>query len=114
MAMASAAITNTGNIKVDDKMRVTTMYLNGFVPDTSMASICSVTFIEANSAPIPEPTFPAKISAVITGPISLTIDTATIAGNHDSAPNSASVGLDCMVSTRPIINPVIATNAKDL
>jgi len=26
-------------------------------------------FIEPNSAPIPDPTFPAKINAVITGPI---------------------------------------------
>ena len=73
---------------------VTTRYLNGFVPETCIASICSVTFIDASSAPIPEPTFPAKISAVITGPISLMIDTATIAGSHDSAPNLASVGLD--------------------
>src|SRR6185437_844378 len=112
--MASEAMTSTGNINVAAAMRVTTKYLNGFMPDTSIASICSVTFIDANSAPMPEPTLPAKIKAVITGPISLTIETATIAGNHDSAPNSASVGLDCIVSTNPIINPVMATNGNDL
>jgi len=49
--------------------------------------------MDASSAPIPDPTFPAKINAVITGPISRIIETATIAGNHDCAPNLANVGL---------------------
>ena len=54
------------------------------------------------------------MSAVIIGSISLTIDTATIAGNHDAAPNCARVGRDCMVSTSPMMNPVTATSDRDL
>ena len=57
-------------MNVDASTRVTTRYLNGFVPLTSIASICSVTFIEPSSAPILLPIFPAKMSAVMTGPIS--------------------------------------------
>ena len=67
-----------------------------------------------NIAPMPEAIFPAQIKAVITGAISLINDSATIPGNHDSAPNSANVGRDCMVSTSPIINPVIPTSGSDL
>ncbi len=103
-----------GSINVADRTLVTTRYLKGFVSDTCIASICSVTFIEANSAPIPDPTFPAKISAVITGPISRINETATIAGSNDSDPNFARVGLDCIVSTSPIMKPVIATKGRDL
>ena len=82
------------SINVAESTLVTTRYLNGLVPETCIASICSVTFIDASSAPIPDPTFPAKINAVITGPISRIIETATIAGSQDSAPNFANVGLD--------------------
>src|SRR4030066_895611 len=90
----SAKITNNGSINVAETILVTTRYLNGLLSDTCIASICSVTFIDPNSAPIPDPTFPAKINAVITGPISRIIETATIAGNNDSDPNFANVGLD--------------------
>jgi len=48
--------------------------------------ILSVTFIDPNSAPILDPIFPAKISAVITGPISLIIAMPTIVGRLDSTP----------------------------
>ncbi len=74
--------------------RVTTKKRMGFIEDTSMASICSVTFIEPNSAPIPEAIFPAHINAVITGPISLIRDTATIPGSSVTAPKSTSTGRD--------------------
>jgi hypothetical protein len=50
-------------------IRVTTKYLNGLVPETSIASICSVTRMDPSSAPIPEPMRPAQIKAVIIGPI---------------------------------------------
>jgi phospholipid/cholesterol/gamma-HCH transport system ATP-binding protein len=46
---------------------VVTRNLKGFVAETSMASICSVTRMEPNSAPILEPTFPAAISEVRRG-----------------------------------------------
>jgi hypothetical protein len=53
-------------------MRVTTRYCTGLAPDTSIASICSVTFILPSSAPMLDAILPAQIMAVITGPISLT------------------------------------------
>src|ERR1035437_4365570 len=84
---ASAKITKTGSINVEENTLVTTRYLNGFVQETCIALICSVTFIDASSAPMPDPTFPAQIKAVITGPISRIMETPTIAGNQDSAPN---------------------------
>ena len=94
-------------------IRVTTRYLKGFVPETSMASICSVTRMEPNSAPIPEPILPAQIKAVIMGPISLIIEILTIDGIQETAPNSCSVGLDCRSKTKPIINPVTATKRRE-
>jgi hypothetical protein len=111
--MVSASTTNIGSINVAATTLVTTRYLNGLVPDTCIASICSVTFIEASSAPTPDPTFPAKINAVTAGPISRKSETATIAGSHDAAPNFARVGLDWIVRTRPIMKPVIPTRGSD-
>src|SRR5690242_12402096 len=112
--MALERFASIGSISVVASTLVTIKYLNGFVPETSMASICSVTRIDPNSAPMPEPILPAQISAVITGEISRTSDTATIEGRSDSAPNSTKVGRDWMVSTNPIINAVIATSGSDL
>jgi len=73
-------MTKRGNIKVQANTLVTTKYLKGFVLYTSMASICSVTFIEPNSAPILDPIFPAQIKAVIIGPISRIIEIPTMEG----------------------------------
>lgn len=81
---------------------------------TSIASICSVTFIDPNSAPIPDDILPAQIRAVITGAISLIKDSETMLGIQDSAPNFDIAGLDWMVNTSPIIKPVMVTNGKDL
>ena len=81
-----------GRMKVVAKILVTTKYLNGLTPETSIASICSVTRIEPSSAPIPELTLPAKISAVITGPNSLTIVIPTDPGKNASAPKRTSTG----------------------
>ena len=71
---------------------VTTRNLKGLVADTSIASICSVTFIEPSSAPIAEPILPAQIRPVITGPISLTTAIYIIAGIRETAPNFSIVG----------------------
>src|SRR5690554_67825 len=90
----SVYITNIEIIKVVASTRVTTRYLKGLVAETSMASICSVTFIDPSSAPILEPTFPAAIRAVTNGPIALTMAMAINAGSQDDAPNSANEGLD--------------------
>jgi len=113
IATVSPKKTKTGNIKVVAKIRVTTKYLNGFVPETSIASICSFTRIEPISAPIPEPILPAQIKAVIMGPISLMMEILTIEGIQETAPNFSNVGLDCSVKTNPIINPVTLTNNKE-
>lgn len=96
------------------KTRVTTKNLNGLVPETSIASICSVTFIEPNSAPILEPTFPAVIKAVSKGANERKIAIATSDGSHEVAPNSANEGRDCLVKTIPVINPVKVISPKDL
>lgn len=94
-------------------MRVTARYLNGFMADTSMASICSVTFIEPNSAPMLEPTFPAQISAVTNGPKAFTTAIPINDGNHEAAPKSSKEGRDCLVNTMPTIKPVSEISAKD-
>ena len=112
--MKSAYTVSTGNISVVAIMRVAARYLNGLVPDTSIASICSVTFIDPSSALIPEPIFPAQISAVTSGPISRTMEMADIAGRNEPAPNSTIVGRDCRMSTKPSINAVAPTRTRDL
>ena len=53
-----------------------TRRLIGSVPSARIASICWVTFIEPTSAAMPEPTRPASIKQVSTGPSSRRIDQA--------------------------------------
>src|SRR3954466_9261315 len=91
---------------VDAITRVVTKYLKGLMADTSMASICSVTFIEPNSAPMLEPTLPAQISAVTSEPSALTMAMEISDGSHEVAPNVSSDGRDCFVNTIPVIKPV--------
>src|SRR2546428_12275254 len=86
--------------------RVTTKYLNGLIAETSMASICSVTLIEPNSALMLEPTFPAQISAVTNGPKALMMAMPINDGNQGVAPKFSNDGLDCLVKTTPTIKPV--------
>lgn len=100
-------------VMVDASTRVTTRYLNGLMADTSMASICSVTFIEPSSAPILEPTFPAHINEVIKGASALTIAMETNEGSQEVAPNSDSEGRDCFVKTIPTIKPVSVIKGSD-
>ena len=64
---------------------VTTRYLKGLMAETSMASICSVTFIDPSSAPILDPTFPAQISAVTNGPKARTKAIVIKDGNQEAA-----------------------------
>ena len=107
-------ITNNGTINVLARTRVTTKNLNGFTAETSMASICSVTRIEPNSAPICDPTFPAQIKPVINGAKAFMIAIPINDGNHDVAPKSANAGLECFVKTIPVINAVSVINERDL
>ena len=101
-------------VTVQASTRVHTKYLKGFIAETSIASICSVTFIEPNSAPILEPTFPAQINAVTNEPSARTIAIDINEGNQDVAPNSASEGRDCFVKTIPVTKPVSVINGRDL
>src|SRR4249920_2735897 len=103
-----------GNIHVIAITRVTTRNLKGLVADTSIASICSVTFIEPNSAPILEPTLPAAIKAVTNGANALIIAMEISEGNHELAPKVDNEGRDCLVKTIPVIKPVRETSGKDL
>jgi len=92
---------------------VTTRYLKALTPDTSIASICSVTFMDPNSAPMLDPTFPAQIRAVTNGASARIMAMATSDGNQEVAPNSANDGRDCLVNTSPVINPVMEISAND-
>jgi len=114
MPKPSAYNINNGIISVAAQTRVTTKKRIGLVDETSMASICSVTFMEPSSAPMPELIFPAQIKAVMTGPISRISETATMPGSKDSAPKLINVGLDWMVNTRPMMNPVMEMSGKVL
>src|SRR6185312_14871388 len=103
-----------GNISVVANTLLTTKNLKGFTAETSIASICSVTFMEPNSAAIFEPTLPAQINAVTKGANARIIAIATRLGIHEVAPTSASEGLDCFVKTSPVIKPVREMRNNDL
>lgn len=105
--------TSMGIINVMAVTRVTTRYLNGLVADTSMASICSVTFMEPSSAPILEPTFPAAIKAVTKGAKARMMAIEISEGSQELAPKLAREGRDCFVNTIPVINPVSEIKGRD-
>src|ERR1700754_1937280 len=102
-----------GIVMVVASTRVHTKNLNGLVPDTSMASICSVTRIEPSSAPILDPTLPDAISAVTSGANARIIAIDTSDGSHEVAPNSDRDGLDCLVNITPTIKPVTDMRVKE-
>ena len=104
---------NIGIVIVEAITRVVTRYLKGLIADTSIASICSVTFIEPNSAPMLEPTFPAQIKAVTNDPSALTMAIEINDGSQEVAPNSDNEGLDCFVKTIPVTKPVSVINGSD-
>ena len=77
----------TGTIKTPASTRGTASLRIGSVPSARSALICSVTIIEPSSAAMPEPTRPVTISAVSTGPSSLTIEALTRRPTAVRAPN---------------------------
>lgn len=81
--------------------------------ETSMASICSVTFIEPNSAPILDPTFPEQMREVTNEARALTIAIEINEGSQEVAPNSAKDGRDCFVNTMPVTKPVKLIKGSD-
>src|SRR5690606_16716689 len=107
-------MTSKGTMSEAAQMRITTKYLNGLVPETSMASNYSVNRMEPSSAQRPEALRPAQIRAVITGPMSRTMEIPTMLGIQETAPISMSVGRVCKANTNPLINPVTTTKSKEL
>lgn len=102
-----------GTVIVAAITRVETKYLKGLIDETSMASICSVTRIDPNSAPMLDPILPAQINAVTNEAKALTMAIETKEGNQDVAPNSANEGRDCLVNTIPVIKPVSVMSGND-
>jgi len=62
---------------------------------------------------MPELTRPTSISAVSTGPSSLTIDALTSRPTYGRAPNWSIVKPDCSASTAPVNSPVRTTTLSD-
>ena len=62
---------------------------------------------------MPEPTRPATIRPVSTGPSSLTIEALTRRPTIERAPNWSSVNPDCSASTIPVNMPVSRTTVSE-
>src|SRR6266568_8383137 len=78
-----------------------------------MASICSVTFIDPSSAPMPAPTRPLTISPVIIGPLSLMMENTMTAGRNAFAPKRIRLSRVCNERTTPVAAPASATSGSD-
>ena len=62
---------------------------------------------------MPDPTRPATIRPVSTGPSSLMIDALTSRPTIERAPNWSSVKPDCSASTMPVNMPVSSTTVSE-
>jgi len=109
----SAARVRSGSIRMQAATRVAARYLKGSTAEASIASICSVTFIDPSSAPMPAPTRPLTTRPVMTGPVSLTMEKTTTAGRNDRAPNLTRLACICSAMTTPVAAPAIATRGRD-
>jgi len=78
-----------------------------------MASICSVTFMDPSSAPIPAATRPLTTKPVITGPVSFSSENTITAGSMDFAPNRVKLSRVCRAKTTPVAAPANATKTND-
>src|SRR5271166_5151101 len=78
-----------------------------------MASICSVTFIDASSAPIPAPARPLTTRPVMIGPVSWITENTIAAGSSDLAPNRVRLYRASKESTTPVAAPAKATSGRD-
>src|SRR5579862_2390815 len=79
-----------------------------------MASICSVTFIDPSSAPMPAPARPLTTRPVITGPLSFMIENTIMAGRSDLAPKRTMPSRVSNESTTPVAAPAKATKGSDI
>ena len=84
---ALATTVRIGHMMKPASTRGTTSLRTGSVPSARSALIWSVTTIEPSSAAMPEPTRPASISAVSTGPSSLIIEALISRPTKGRAPN---------------------------
>src|SRR5260370_634495 len=100
--MPSATMVSTGSIAMVPRTRGTTSFLIGSVPSARMALICSVTSIEPNSEPMPEPTRPAAIIAIVT---------REIRGQTPKSPKGVG-GTHPLVSEVQEIRPVCPPNSE--
>ena len=82
-------------------------------PDHAMANRWFFTALTLVAALATAVTYGLGGNLVITGAISRTTLMATIAGSMLSAPNLASVGLLCTVSTSPMMKAVMATRGSE-
>src|SRR5208282_3651070 len=78
-----------------------------------MASICSVTFIDPNSAPMPAPARPQTTKPVTMGPISWTSENTTAAGSNEPAPNRTRLSRVSRERMAPMAAPAKATRGND-
>src|ERR1700680_2379359 len=113
MLQASATSVRSGKTRMHARMRVTANSLYGFTAEASMASICSVTFIEPSSAPMPAPTRPLTTNPVMTGPISWTIENRMALGSIDFAPKRTRLLRVSSARTVPTAAPAKATRGSD-
>src|ERR1700691_966977 len=113
MPQKSAASVNNGSIKMHANTRVAARYLYGSTAEAVIASICSVTFMDPSSAPIPAPARPLTTNPVITGPLSLTMENTMMAGRNDLAPNRTRLSRVSSDSTTPMADPASATNGRE-
>ena len=96
------------------RTRGTTRNLKESIERDSIPSICSVTLIFARTAPIPEPTRPARSNPATRGPISTKNARDCTVGISVSAPNVTSVLRVWSVITAPRANPEAAIRGTDL
>src|ERR1700722_5820260 len=113
MPDASAASVSNGSISRHAITRVDARNLYGFTAETSIASICSVTLMDPSSAPMPAPTRPLTMSAVMTGPLSLMSEKTMTAGSMAFAPKRVKLSRVCKESTMPVAAPARATSGND-
>src|SRR5215467_1709130 len=113
MPKKSVTSVSNGSIKTQARTRVATRNLYGLTAEASMASICSVTFMALNSAPMPAAARPLTTSAVMIGPLSLMIEKTTTAGRNDLAPKRMRLSRVESVITTPVAAPASATNGSD-
>jgi hypothetical protein len=113
MPTKSEMMVRIGTMMTPASTRGSASLRTGSVPSARSAFNWSVTAIEPSSAAMPDPTRPATINAVSTGPSSLIIEALIRRPTTDRAPNWSSVMPDCSASTAPVKPPVSSTTVND-